>query len=131
VSAQARWAHFASATASSSSNCTERPSLPAIGPQSFFVSLDTSFKADKEKGYFTLLDVVVKPTKPIEGTIRAKDTRKPLAGVVVYGGEAWNLEGFRREVRAITDTNGHYRLVGMPKAARPLSRTQQSEGASR
>jgi hypothetical protein len=64
----------------------------------------------------------VKPTKPIEGTIRAKDTGKPLAGVVVYGGEDWNSEGFRREVRAITDANGHYRLVGLPKAAQyPLT----------
>jgi RNA polymerase sigma factor (sigma-70 family) len=85
---------------------------PTIAHQ--FVSLDTSVKADKEKGYFTLPDVVVKPTKPIMGTIRAKDTGKPLAGVVVYGEE----EAFHREVRAITDANGRYRLVGLPKADR-------------
>lgn len=75
-----------------------------------FLRIDTRGKA--EYG-----DVVVKPTKPIVGTVRAKDTGKPLAGVVIYGGEAWNSDGFRREVRAISDANGHYRLVGMPKAA--------------
>jgi protocatechuate 3,4-dioxygenase beta subunit len=86
---------------------------PTIAHQ--FLRIDTGGKA--EYG-----DVVVKPTKPIEGTIRARDTGKPLAGVVVYGGEDWNSEGFRREVRAITDANGHYRLVGMPKAAQyPLT----------
>jgi RNA polymerase sigma factor (sigma-70 family) len=83
-----------------------------------FLRIDTVGKAEREKEKpVPYGDVVVKPTKPIEGTIRAKDTGKPLAGVVVYGGEAWNSEGFRREVRAITDANGHYRLVGMPKAA--------------
>ncbi len=81
---------------------------PTIAHQ--FLRIDTAGKA--EYG-----DVVVKPTKPIEGTIRARDTGKPLAGLVVYGGEDWNTEGFRREVRAITDANGHYRLVGLPKAA--------------
>jgi RNA polymerase sigma factor (sigma-70 family) len=85
---------------------------PTIAHQ--FASLDTSVKADKEKGYFTLADVVVKPTKYIVGTIRAKESGKPLAGVVVYGEE----EAFRREVRAITDANGRYRLVGLPKAER-------------
>jgi len=85
---------------------------PTIAHQ--FASIDTSVKADKGKRYFTLPDVVVKPTKPIVGTIRAKDTGKPLAGVVVYGEE----EAFHREVRAITDANGHYRLVGLPKADR-------------
>jgi RNA polymerase sigma factor (sigma-70 family) len=83
---------------------------PTIAHQ--FASIDTSVKADKEKSYSTLPHVVVKPTKPIVGTIRAKDTGKPLAGVVVYGEEG----AFRREVRALTDANGRYRLVGLPKA---------------
>ncbi|HEY7330711.1 MAG TPA: sigma-70 family RNA polymerase sigma factor [Gemmataceae bacterium] len=85
---------------------------PTIAQQ--FASLDTSVKADKEKSYFPLGDVVVKPTKYIVGTIRAKDTGKPLAGVVVYGEE----DAFRREVRSVTDQNGRYRLVGLPKAER-------------
>jgi RNA polymerase sigma factor (sigma-70 family) len=87
---------------------------PTIAHQ--FVTIETRGKSEKP-GNVEHGDTVAKPTKPIEGAIRAKDTGKPLAGVVVYGGEAWNSEGFRREVRAITDANGHYRLVGMPKAA--------------
>jgi RNA polymerase sigma factor (sigma-70 family) len=87
---------------------------PTIATQ--FLSLETHGIAGKA-GNVEHGDTVAQPTKPIEGTIRAKDTGKPLAGVVVYGGEAWQSEGFRREVRAITDANGHYRLVGMPKAA--------------
>jgi len=58
------------------------------------------------------IEVIAKPTKPIVGTIRAKDSGQPLAGVVVYGGE----RAYRRGVRAVTDADGRYRLVGMPKA---------------
>jgi RNA polymerase sigma factor (sigma-70 family) len=58
------------------------------------------------------VEVVAKPAKPVEGTIRVKGTGKPLAGVVVYGEE----EAHQRRVRAVTDAQGHYRLVGLPKA---------------
>jgi RNA polymerase sigma factor (sigma-70 family) len=83
---------------------------PRIAHQ--FAAIPTLGQAEKP-GNAMHDDVVVNPTKPIEGTIRAKDTGKPLAGVVVYGDE----DGYRREVRAVTDRNGRYRLVGLPKAA--------------
>jgi RNA polymerase sigma factor (sigma-70 family) len=57
------------------------------------------------------VEIVAGPTKPIVGTIRAKDTGKPLAGVVVYGRE----EDYHRRVRAVTDDQGRYRLIGLPK----------------
>jgi RNA polymerase sigma factor (sigma-70 family) len=56
--------------------------------------------------------VVAGPSKPVDGTVRVKGTDKPLAGVVVYGEE----EVHHRRVRAVTDTNGRYRLVGLLKA---------------
>ena len=59
-----------------------------------------------------VVEVVAGPTKPIEGTVRVKGTDKPLAGVVVYGAE----EAHQRRVRAVTDAQGRYRLVGLAKA---------------
>jgi protocatechuate 3,4-dioxygenase beta subunit len=58
------------------------------------------------------VEVVAKPAKPVEGTVRVKGTGRPLAGVVVYGEE----EAHQRRVRAVTDAQGHYRLAGLPKA---------------
>jgi RNA polymerase sigma factor (sigma-70 family) len=62
------------------------------------------------------IEVIAGPSKPIEGTVRAKDTGKPLAGVWVYGNEHANCNNNQvRLVRAVTDDKGHYRLQGMPK----------------
>jgi RNA polymerase sigma factor (sigma-70 family) len=58
------------------------------------------------------VEVLAGPTKPIEGTVTVKGTGKPLAGVVVYGEE----EAHQRRVRAVTDAQGRYRLVGLAKA---------------
>jgi RNA polymerase sigma factor (sigma-70 family) len=66
-----------------------------------------------DKGPGPDADVVAEPTKPVEGTVRAGDTGRPLAGVVVYGEE----KAHERRVRAVTDDKGRYRLVGLPKAA--------------
>jgi RNA polymerase sigma factor (sigma-70 family) len=65
------------------------------------------------------LDLLVGPTKPIEGTVRAKDTGKPLAGVWIYGNERDFCNGQDvggRPIRAVTDDKGRYRLLGLPKA---------------
>ncbi len=59
------------------------------------------------------VEISAGPTKPVEGTIVAKGTGKPLAGMMVYGDE----EAHQRRVRAVTDERGHFRLVGLPKAA--------------
>jgi len=51
------------------------------------------------------VDHVAAPTRPIEGTVREKDTGKPLAGVSIRG---------REYARATTGADGRYRLLGMP-----------------
>jgi RNA polymerase sigma factor (sigma-70 family) len=58
------------------------------------------------------VEIVAGPTKSVEGTIVAKGTGKPLAGIVVYGDE----EAHHRRVRTVTDERGRYRLIGLPKA---------------
>ena len=65
-------------------------------------------------------DHVVAPTMPIIGTVRAKDTSKPLAGVAIRAhlDDAYGYYHDRENwIRVTTDTAGHYRLVGLPKRA--------------
>jgi hypothetical protein len=57
--------------------------------------------------YSARFDHLAGPTKPIVGTVRDKQTGKALAGIRVVG----------NGVEAITDEQGHYRLVGGPKQA--------------
>jgi RNA polymerase sigma factor (sigma-70 family) len=65
------------------------------------------------------VEVIAGPTKPVEGVIRGRDTGKPLDGVEVWA----KLNGWARGeddphiLRAVTDDHGHYRLLGLPKAA--------------
>jgi beta-lactamase regulating signal transducer with metallopeptidase domain len=57
-----------------------------------------------------------KPTRPVVGTVRDAKTGKPLEGV---GIESWQLAGEffapQRGVRTRSDSQGRYRLVGLPK----------------
>ena len=58
------------------------------------------------------------PTRPIEGTIRDKDTGRPIAGVVIRAnidreGDHTMIDG----IETRTDDRGHYRLAGLPRAA--------------
>ncbi|HEY7313133.1 MAG TPA: sigma-70 family RNA polymerase sigma factor [Gemmataceae bacterium] len=78
---------------------------PTIAHQ--FVSASTSAKEKPP------LEIIAGPTKPLAGTVRAKDTGKPLAGVVVYGDRRTHHDA----VRAVTDSEGRYRLIGLPKKA--------------
>ncbi len=63
---------------------------------------------------------VVAPTMPILGTIRARDTGKPLAGVTVRA-HLDSAYGYYTEpenyIRATSDKEGKYRLVGLPRVA--------------
>jgi RNA polymerase sigma factor (sigma-70 family) len=59
-------------------------------------------------------EIVAGPTKPVVGTVRDKETGKPLAGVRVYGDRAKH----RAAVSAVTDAEGQFRLVGLPKQSR-------------
>jgi len=58
-------------------------------------------------------ELAIGPTKPVTGVVRLKGTGKPLAGVHVLGVEpsTWT------EVSAVSDAEGRFRLVGLPKAA--------------
>ncbi len=63
---------------------------------------------------------VAAPTKPIVGVVRDKDTKKPLAGITVRGYARVIAPGRQDSrgldmMRTISDDQGHYRLVGMPK----------------
>jgi protocatechuate 3,4-dioxygenase beta subunit len=51
------------------------------------VSVHTAPTVGGKRVDHVALEVVAGPTKPIEGTVRARDTGKPLAGVLVYGNE--------------------------------------------
>jgi RNA polymerase sigma factor (sigma-70 family) len=66
--------------------------------------------------YGASFDHVAGPTTPITGVIRDKDTKKPLAGAVVTSWKLSNdsLHG-RTFIRTTTDSEGRYRLVGMPR----------------
>ncbi len=56
------------------------------------------------------------PSRPIEGIIRDAQTNQPMVGVTVesehFAGA--NISGFH-DVKATTDDQGHFRLVGLPK----------------
>ena len=63
-------------------------------------------------------DHAAAPTRPIEGTVRDKDTGKPLAGVSIRSERfAGNAISGRDHVRTTTGADGRYRLVGMPAGA--------------
>ena len=63
--------------------------------------------------YGATFEHVAGPTRPIEGIVRDIDTKKPLAGIMVRGERS--LGEPDRYVQAITDAQGHYRLVGLPR----------------
>src|SRR5262249_42717396 len=66
---------------------------------------------------------VAAPARLIVGVIRDKDTQKPLPGMTVRSHKRANLPGtepsfyeaFGGVLQATTDTEGRYRLTGMPK----------------
>jgi RNA polymerase sigma factor (sigma-70 family) len=55
------------------------------------------------------------PTRPIIGVVRDRDTKKPLTGVTIESNKLANdpVPG-RNIVQTTTDSQGRYRLVGMP-----------------
>ncbi len=58
---------------------------------------------------------VAGPTRPIEGIVRDIDTQAPLAGIMVCGERELSPGNPPRYVQAITDAQGRYRLVGLPR----------------
>jgi RNA polymerase sigma factor (sigma-70 family) len=80
----------------------------------------TMFARNPEGGkltyYGATFDHAAAPTRPIVGTVRDKDTGKPLAGITVQSNKfaGVNTSG-DSSVRTITDKDGRYRLAGMAK----------------
>ncbi len=80
----------------------------------------TMFARNPEGGRLTYygasFDHTAAPSRPIVGVVRDKDTGKPLAGVTVQSDKfaGVNTSG-DSSVRTVTDKDGRYRLVGMPK----------------
>jgi RNA polymerase sigma factor (sigma-70 family) len=66
--------------------------------------------------YGANFDHTAAPTRPIVGVVRDKDTGKPLAGVTIQSDKfvGVNVSG-DSSVHTVTDKDGRYRLVGMPK----------------
>lgn len=64
---------------------------------------------------------VAGPTRPIVGTVRDKDTKRPLAGVTIRSDKLPDSP-FRGVdmLQTKTDAEGRYRLTGMPKAEATL-----------
>jgi RNA polymerase sigma factor (sigma-70 family) len=66
--------------------------------------------------YSSSFRYVAAPTKPIVSEVRDKDTKTPLAGITVRSYRlATSPLGGVDIVRTTTDTEGRYKLLGMPK----------------
>ena len=61
-----------------------------------------------------VFDHVVGPTRPIEGSVRDQDTGKPLAGITVRGERSLS-DSTNTYVQSISDIQGTYRLIGLPR----------------
>jgi RNA polymerase sigma factor (sigma-70 family) len=59
-------------------------------------------------------DLIAAPTRPVAGTVRDKDSGKPLPGVKIET-ELVVDYGIIDYLRTVTDKEGRYRLVGLPK----------------
>jgi RNA polymerase sigma factor (sigma-70 family) len=68
--------------------------------------------------YGATFDHVAAPTRPIEGTVRDKDSGKPLAGISIRSFRfAGSVISGSDHVRTTTGPDGRFRLVGMPGGA--------------
>ena len=63
-------------------------------------------------------DLILTPSRPVEGIVRDQDTGRPIAGAVLaemrVSGE--NISN-RQMIRVTSDAQGHYRMEGLPKGA--------------
>jgi protocatechuate 3,4-dioxygenase beta subunit len=62
--------------------------------------------------------IVTEPGRPIEGVVRDAVTKAPLPGAIVTAMQlAGSLMGIEGIITAVTDAQGRYRLLGLPKAS--------------
>ena len=76
-------------------------------------------RGEAEYGTFVIhgasFDHVAMPTRPVDGFVRDAESGAPIPGLAIVSERfAGNLVWGRRDVRATTDTEGRYRLLGMP-----------------
>lgn len=73
-------------------------------------------RTDKLTLYGNGFDHIAAPCRPIVGVVRDKDTGKPIPGAVVTSYKrADSHMSAVTDLRAVTDKNGRYCLLGMPK----------------
>jgi RNA polymerase sigma factor (sigma-70 family) len=78
------------------------------------VPVSTGSRSNPTIIYAASFEHVVGPTRPIEGFVNDRDSGKPLAGVMVHG--EWTAANpIAGSVQAITNAQGRYRLVGLPR----------------
>ncbi len=95
-----------------------RPSRSSSGPaparRSAFLGIRDHRADELITIYGATFEHVAGPTRLIEGIVRDIDTRKPLAGIMVRGERSLG-QPRNGTCRAITDAQGHYRLLGLPR----------------
>ncbi len=71
----------------------------------------------------------VVPTKPVEGVVRDQDNGRPIAGLTLHAG-VYDARRLSPDpgIEATTDTDGRYRLIGLPKAPAYRLIVEQSPG---
>lgn len=68
--------------------------------------------------YGATFDHLAAPTRPIVGLVRDKDTGKPIAGIPIVSERFARMKaGGDSSVGTVTDKDGRYRLLGMPKGS--------------
>jgi RNA polymerase sigma factor (sigma-70 family) len=94
---------------------------PTIADQSLAVVTHSAASATVE--------VVAPPSRPLGGTIRAKDTGKPLAGVSVEARLAVDFT-LAYPYSGVTDGQGRFQIRGLPKGARYEVRASPGKGCN-
>ena len=70
------------------------------------------------------------PMKPVEGVIRDQDTGRPIAGMTLHAAAVDDPRALApiAGIEAVTDAQGRYRLMGLPKAFAYKLAVEQEEG---
>jgi beta-lactamase regulating signal transducer with metallopeptidase domain len=73
---------------------------------------------ERELCYGARFDYAAAPTKPIVGIVRDQDSGKPLPGVLISDHESAHRTYNTDDIQMTSDSEGRYRLVGLPAAGR-------------
>jgi RNA polymerase sigma factor (sigma-70 family) len=83
-------------------------------------TLEVPYSTGRYVYYGATFEHAAAPAVPIVGTVRDKDTGKPLAGIIIQAGS----------LRTATDKEGRYRLSGLPKSPGLIVRAFSGPGQS-